>query len=93
LDWAKNVPAFIPNFKNYIKSKLYFSWRKVLKKEKNGLVAIFVIFFVFNILGEMINKENNYNYFFIVATIITIVNYLILKYLKKYTTVLSEKDR
>ncbi len=93
LEWAKNVPAFIPNFKNFKKSELSFTWKKVLRKEKNGLFALFLIFFVFDILGEIIENENEYNYFLITACVLTGLSYIILKYLKKKTTLLNESNR
>lgn len=93
LEWAKNVPAFIPNFKNFKKSALPFSWKKVLKNEKNGLFALFLIFCAFDIIGEIIENETNYNYFLIVMCILTGLNYVVLKYLKNNTNVLNESNR
>jgi protein-S-isoprenylcysteine O-methyltransferase Ste14 len=91
--WASHVPAFIPKFKNFKKSDLSFSWKKVLKQEKNGLVAIFLIFCALDISGELIENETNYNYFFIAPCILTIVMYAVIKYLTKRTDVLNEKER
>ncbi|APY10434.1 lipid A phosphate methyltransferase [Seonamhaeicola sp. S2-3] len=93
LEWSKNVPTFIPNFKNFKKSKLPFSWRKVLKKEKNGLFALFLIFCVFDILGEIIENETDYNYFLIGMSLLTGLSYMVLKYLKKRTHLLDELNR
>jgi len=91
--WAKNVPAFFPKFKNFRKSALPFSWKKVLRQEKNGIVALFSVFCVFNLSGELIEKETDYNYFLIVMWLITGIGYLVLKYLKKKTHVLKEVNR
>lgn len=93
LDWSKNVPAFVPNFENYKKSNLPFSWRKVLKKEKNGLFGLFLIFCVFDLSGELIKNETNYNYFLIAMSILTGLSYIILKYLKMKTNLLDELNR
>ncbi len=93
INWAKKVPAFIPGFKNFKKPGLPFSWKKVLKKEKNGLAAIFMIFAAFDITGEIIQGETNYNYVLIVCCIVTGVMYLVLKYLKRRTNVLNEPGR
>lgn len=92
-NWSKNVPAFIPRFKNFIKPDLDFSWKKVLKKEKNGLAATFLIFTIFNISGKLIQRETNYNYFLIICCLLTLLIYLVLKYLKKQTTILNEAGR
>jgi len=93
LDWSVYVPAFIPDIKSFKKSNLPFSWKKVLKKEKNGLLALFLIFCVYDILGELIANETNYNYFLIAMCILTGISYIILKYLKKKTNLLTETDR
>ncbi len=93
LKWAKNVPAFFPAIKNFKKSDLDYSWKKVLKKEKNGLFALFLIFFLFDILGEITESEPEFNFFIITMCIGTGLSYLVLKYLKINTEVLSQKDR
>ncbi len=92
-NWAENVNAFFPAFKNFKKSVLPFSWKKVLKKEKNGLVALFLIFCTFDIAGELIRQEDNYNYFLIAACGLSVVLYIVLKILKKQTKVLDQKGR
>jgi len=92
-DWAEKVPAFIPRFRNFVRSEWPFSWKKVLKKEKNGLAAVFVVFTAFNIAGEFIQHKADYNYIFIVACILSLVLYVILKYLKRRTDVLNEDGR
>lgn len=93
LEWSKGVPAFIPKFKNFQKSDLLFSWRKVLKKEKNGLFALFLIFCVFDISGEVIENRTEYNYFLIIMCFLTGLSYVVLKYLKKKTNLLEEVNR
>lgn len=93
LTWAEKVNAFIPDFRNFSKPNLPFSWKKVLKKEKNGLFALFLVFSVFDVTGEIIQQQSNYNYFLIAMCILTGISYGVLKYLKKKTTVLNELER
>lgn len=93
LNWAKSLPPFVPNFRNFKKPELSFSWRKVLKKEKNGLAAMFLIFALFDVSGKLIQREEDFNYMFIYGTAITVVIYLLLKFLTKKTSVLDEKGR
>jgi len=92
-DWAEKVPAFFPRFRNFVKPGLTFSWKKVIKKEKNGLLAVFLIFCSFDIAGERIKNETNYNYFLISGCIFSLLFYAVLKYLKKQTNVLDEEGR
>ncbi len=93
LEWASRTPAFSPKCKNFTKSNLTFSWKKVLKKEKNGLVAVFIIFSLFDFLGKWINQETDYNYSLYQATILSVVIYLVLKILKNNTKLLDEAGR
>jgi len=93
LGWAMGVPAFTPSFKDFKPSELPFSYKKVLKNEKNGLAATFLIFCFFEVSGEWIKNETNYNYFFIVCCILTVLLYAVLKFLKTKTNVLNEIGR
>jgi protein-S-isoprenylcysteine O-methyltransferase Ste14 len=94
LDWAESTPAFIPSFKHWIPSKLSFSWKKILKKEKNGFFAIFIVFFLFQCTGNSIHKVEilTLNWLFY-ATIGSGLLYLILKTIKGSSKLLDEADR
>jgi len=95
LDWASNTPAFIPKHVSYVKPNIKFSWKKVAKKEKNGLFALFLLFWVFESVGEYVEEgmfvvEEIWLY---LGTITTGILYLVLKYLKKHSNVLEEAGR
>lgn len=95
LNWAKNTPAFIPKLAGMQTPELTFSWKKVLKKEKNGFAAIFIVLFIFESIkvyieeGSWLTDKN----WLIFITAFSVVFYLILKYLKKYTQVFTEANR
>jgi protein-S-isoprenylcysteine O-methyltransferase Ste14 len=91
LEWAEKVPPFIPRFKGFIPPGSPFSWKKVLRKEKNGLAATFLVFFAFDVAGELIRREENYNRFIAAGAAVTILLYIVLTYLKRRTGVLKEK--
>lgn len=93
VEWAEKTPTFIPKISRFCASNMVFSWKKVLKKEKNGLLAVFVIFMLFNFIGEVGERRAEYNMFFVYGTAVSLSLYLILKYLKKYTQVLDEAGR
>lgn len=85
LDWAEGVPAIIPSFKNHVRAKYPFSLRKVLLKEKNGLWAVFLLFWIFMLIRDYIANGSfvlNYSFWFYGAIISTII-YLILKVIKR----------
>jgi len=92
-DWADNVPAFIPCFKGFVKPALPFSWRKVLKKEKNGIAALFIIFAVMDVTGKLLNNRTDFDYFLIGCCFLTGILYLVLKYMKWHTHLLDEEGR
>jgi protein-S-isoprenylcysteine O-methyltransferase Ste14 len=92
LNWAANVPAFIPNFKNYVKPNKSFSIKKVLNKEKNGLAAVFIIFSALDVLGELFKHGNDFNYLLFGMCVFSVVLYLVLRILKKHTSLIREED-
>ncbi|MDQ3395006.1 MAG: lipid A phosphate methyltransferase [Bacteroidota bacterium] len=94
-NWASRTPAFIPSLKNWTDPKYPFSWKKVLKKEKNGFFALFVVFYLFDFIEANIKMHHfifEANFWFY-AMIIAAVAYFILKYLKSKTELLHEKGR
>ena len=91
--WASVTPAFIPNFKTFKKPILKFSWKKILRREKNSLAALTLLFAMFDILGQIINGEYKFNYVFTGLCIASMLLYLVLNYLKYKTNVLSEEGR
>jgi protein-S-isoprenylcysteine O-methyltransferase Ste14 len=91
--WAAKVPAFIPDFKKFIKPAIPFSWKKVLENEKSGLAATFIIFCAFDVTGNLIQHTTHYNYPVIILCILTLLLYVILKYLKKHPNLLHKYGR
>jgi protein-S-isoprenylcysteine O-methyltransferase Ste14 len=91
--WAGQVPAFIPDFSKFVSPSLPFSWKKILKKEKNGFAAIFIIFSLMDISGELIKGETQFNWILLGFCAASCLLYLILKYLKWMTNVLNEEGR
>lgn len=90
LSWSSNVPAFIPKFKNFKKPSLPFNWKKVLKKEKNGFFALFLIFTFFDISGVFLEKTGSYNFFLITMCLLSGLSYIVIKFLRKYSILLNE---
>lgn len=94
-DWAAGVPAFIPKLTGFVAPKYPFSIKKVLKKEKNGLAALFGLFFIFEFAGNYASFGN----FELVESVwfwgfvITGIIYLILKLIKSNTKILDEEGR
>jgi protein-S-isoprenylcysteine O-methyltransferase Ste14 len=96
LKWAEDKPAFIPKLRRPSKAKYPFSIKKVLKKEKNGVAALFGLFYLFEITGQYFQLGSNFEFkttFWFWGFIISLVAYFILKILKRNTTIFEEEGR
>jgi protein-S-isoprenylcysteine O-methyltransferase Ste14 len=89
-DWAMQTSAFIPNFKMFVKPKTPFRWKKVLNQEKNGLLNVFIIFSLFDIIEQIALKRQDYNYLLHIICFIIIILFGVLRYLKKKTQLLND---
>ena len=87
--WANSTPAILPAFRRFKPSGRSFNWRKVLKKEKSGVLALFVVYTAFDVAGELLRNESGFNYFVIALCCISVVYYLSVKLLTRYTRVFS----
>jgi protein-S-isoprenylcysteine O-methyltransferase Ste14 len=92
LEWANSTPVFIPKLSKYQKPDLPFSLRNVLKREYNGFFA--VILFILETVGE-IYAEGKFDFDFgwLLLLGIGFTVWLVLRSLKKYTTVLHVDGR
>lgn len=91
--WASNTPIILPCFRKFVKPENKFNWKKVLRQEKNGLAALFIIFCIFDISGELVKEKPNFNEVLIIAGIISVVIYLVLKFLKYNTRLLHDRPQ
>ena len=93
--WAAGVPAFIPSFKNWKKPKLSFSWKKVLYKEKAGILWVFVTFYAFVLLGYYIEWDSFelVRGFWLNALIAAVAYYIVVKVTNVATGFFNEKGR
>ncbi|BDD07733.1 lipid A Kdo2 1-phosphate O-methyltransferase [Fulvitalea axinellae] len=95
LDWASKTAPFLPTSFRYKSPDTPFSWKKVLKKEKNGFFALFLVFFIFEASAEYavngtLRTEIDW---LLIGTVASGIAYTILKYIKKYTGLLNEQGR
>lgn len=52
-EWSERTPVFIPRFGHYRKPALPFSWRKVLRRECNGLLGVVAVLFLLECVGDI----------------------------------------
>ena len=93
VDWSDKVPAFVPDFKNFIKANLSLSWKKVVRKEITGIFVLFAIFFVFDYVGVYLENEKELNPFLLCSMIFLLFAIAIIKVIKKYTDLLKQENR
>ncbi|MDR2414790.1 MAG: lipid A phosphate methyltransferase, partial [Odoribacteraceae bacterium] len=91
--WASRTPAFIPDFRLFVRPVTRFSWRKVARNEKNGVLALFLVFSAFDVAGRWVDGRVGYDRFYATATAVSLLAYLVSRYLKKHTRVLDERSR
>jgi|GEM_PF-1364750 len=56
LKWANNTSIFLPKTFKYKRSFVPFNWRKIVRKEKTGLLMLFLMFFGLQMLTGYIEK-------------------------------------
>ena len=94
IDWADGIPAFIPRKLIWTHPGVFFSFKNVLKREYNGLFAVFVSFATLDIAHnyrelERLEMSDYMQYVLGVST----VCFLIMRTIKKRTTWLDVEGR
>ena len=94
VEWSKKIPAFVPNLRKYVKSKVRFSLKPVLRREYSGFFATVIGFVFVDVLRESFLMEellirDRYYYILGGAAIIT----LLLRSIKHYTSWFNEEGR
>ncbi len=94
VQWAEKTPAFIPNFNKWQKAELSFSFKNVLKREYSGFFAVMISFTWVNFIKYFFVKDLiNIDTWWVIGGIIGFVIYIILRSLKKYSSILSVEGR
>jgi len=90
--WSAKTPAFWPNFKNYQKSRLSFSFRQVLRREYSGVLATALSYTFIDVLRVYFEQgvilPNRISYY---SLGIVLILTLVLRTLKHHTNVLSPR--
>jgi len=92
--WASKTPAFIPNVKNWTPANLPFSWRNVLKREYSGFFAIIASFTLLEVLGDVVvSGKIEFDLTWAIIFLLGLTTYLVLRTLKKKTSILVVEGR
>ena len=90
LKWSLTAPPFFPKLKGWVNADLEFSFKNVLKREYNGLVATGISFAYLNVLKNYLaTKEFHITNFWLYTFSITFLLFIILRTLKKKTKILN----
>lgn len=94
LEWANRTPVIVPKFTQYKKPTLPFSFRNVLRREYNGMFAVILIFFLLETVGEALSRGSvHFDVEWIVLLVTGFLVWIVLRSLKRYTTVLNVPGR
>lgn len=93
--WKQRTPQFFPNPMLYSRPSETFNLRKVIRKEKNGIAALFLVYFLFEFAGS-INSQPIYealaqNLLWTILMVAGGLYYLIVKVIAKKTNWLNAK--
>lgn len=94
LDWTMRIPAFIPSFKQYLKSSVLFSLVSVLRREYSGFLATVTGFLFVDVVRDYFNMQKftlDYTYLYVLGAALLIT--LTLRTLKHHTRLLHEEGR
>lgn len=94
VNWSLKVPAFIPSFKNKVKSEIPFSFKTTLRREYSGITATILGFVFVDFLRVWFTSgEPQWRKEHLIVLIVAFGITLVLRSLKHYTKVLHEDDR
>lgn len=93
LQWAGKTPAFFPKWTGYVPTGVAVSWKKILRKEKNGLFALALVNYLLE-QWQMGWKDESWFVhpwtFWGYSTVVGLGVYLVLKFLKYQTRWLAD---
>jgi protein-S-isoprenylcysteine O-methyltransferase Ste14 len=96
VEWSNKTPAILPNIFLWKKPQNKFSWKKIIRKENDGIYAFLIAFYLIIPLDILIDSRfsnfcglfSSYKPEVIILSISTII-YIFIKFLKKKTNLLK----
>lgn len=93
-EWASRTPPFLPRFRNWRKPALPFSVRTVLKREHTSFFSVMVAFTILETAGDYFALGRlGPDLFWWIVFGLSLTVYVVLRTLKKKTTVLDVPGR
>lgn len=94
LDWASKTPAFFPRLRQWQSPRLSFSWRTVVRREYHGAFGVIIAIFLIEVVSDLYREHE-----LVVDSMwrwilgLSMVAYLIIRFLHKRTSILRTKGR
>jgi protein-S-isoprenylcysteine O-methyltransferase Ste14 len=93
-EWARETPAFIPNFSKWTKPALSFHLKKVIKREHRGLVAVLVSMGALHLIKNYsLYGESKMHQFWLITSIAALCLLIFLRILIKTTNLFKTPGR
>ena len=94
VEWSMKTPVFIPKFKDWQKPELPYAWKIVLRREHSTQFGMISALTVLGIASDLFTKpDHKIATFWWIFWGVSLVTYLVLRYLKKKTSVLNIEGR
>lgn len=88
--YAKRVPAVLPNFKHYQPNRYKFRINKAWKQEPSSMFGLIVVFLLIEAFQDLVARQRiNLEIYWLAIGIPSLCGYLLFVYLKKQTRVLN----
>lgn len=96
--WLARTPSFLPKPGHFVPSERPFNWKKVLRKEKNGVAAVFAVFALYRLVGHAalfgwdLRAFAMQNRYWLLAAIGAGLYYFMIKAITSFTPWLENKE-
>ena len=92
LDWASQTPAFLPRFNRWQPPNAPFRWRKVLRREYHGVLAVALSMFLLEAVGDLcVGHGLELDTLWAIFLPLAFGSYAVIRFLHKRTGVLGER--
>jgi len=93
LDWASKTPAFLPRFSGWRSPDAAFNWRKVLRHEYHGVIAIASSMFLLETAGDLyLGRGFEIDALWAVLLPIAYGSYFVVRFLHKRTGMFDDQQ-
>jgi protein-S-isoprenylcysteine O-methyltransferase Ste14 len=94
LEWAGRTPAFFPKFSQWQTAELPFSFKKALRREYHGFLAVILSMFALEVVSDIyLHHDFKFDFMWKCIVAIGVIGYVIIRFLHKKTSFLKTPGR